>query len=81
MINHNFDNARHIWSRIIKSEDDKPYSFDIEIQKQLLNLFHVGPYYYYIFNCGTADFELVDTKAEEVMGYPLDCISPGFLFV
>lgn len=75
-----FDKAKEIWNRIIKSEDSTPIGFEFELQEQIINLFHVGPHYYYIFNCGTADFEFIDEKAKQVVGYPIEELSPGYLF-
>ncbi len=74
-----FDKAKKIWKRIIKSPDKGDFSFELEVYKRLLDYFHVGPYYYYVFNCGTAQFEFLDEKATEITGYPLDNISPQFL--
>jgi DNA-binding CsgD family transcriptional regulator len=75
-----FDKAREIWQRVVKSEDIDPFSFELEVHKRMLDFFHVGPYYYYIFNCATADFEFLDEKSTEILGYPNKDLSPEFLF-
>ncbi|WP_126973246.1 LuxR C-terminal-related transcriptional regulator [Gynurincola endophyticus] len=75
-----FDQAKEIWKRVIKSSDNNTFVFELEIHKRLLELFHVGPHYYYIFNCGTAEFELLDEKAETIVGYKKEILSPRFIF-
>lgn len=75
-----FDKAREIWRRVIKSADMPPLSFELEVHKRLLDFFHIGPYYYYIFNCATADFEFIDENASQIIGYPTAELSPEFLF-
>ncbi|MBD1433898.1 hypothetical protein H8B06_13755 [Sphingobacterium sp. DN00404] len=74
-----FNKAKEIWQRIVKSDDDEGFVFELEMHRRLLDLFHVGPHYYYIFNCGTGEFEVLDERASAVTGYPLEHISPRFL--
>lgn len=73
-----FDSARKIWNRVVKSADHLPLAFDLEVHKRLLNLFHIGPYYYYVFNCSTAGFDYLDQQASEITGYRIDELSPHF---
>lgn len=75
-----FEKARSIWLRVVKSSENIPEKLDVEIHRRLLNLFHVGPYYYYIFNCATADFDYIDESAESVLGYPTNTLSPAYLY-
>lgn len=75
-----FDNMRKIWKRVVKSSDDGSFSFNTAIYRKMLNLFHVGPFYYYVFNCGTADFEYLDEQAAVITGYPQDVLSPRFIY-
>lgn len=75
-----FDKAREIWKRVIKSDDIAPLSFELEVHKRMLDFFHVGPYYYYIFNCATANFEFLDEKSTQILGYPAGDLSPEFIF-
>jgi len=64
-----FDKAKEIWHRIAKSSDNQSLYFELEVHKRLLDFFHVGPHYYYIFNCFTAEMEFVDPKVIAVLGY------------
>jgi len=75
-----FDKAKEIWKRIAKSTDNDSVSFELEVHKRLLDFFHVGNYYYYIFNCLTASFEFVDAKVSQVLGYSDEELSVPLLF-
>lgn len=74
-----FDRAKAIWQKVIKSDEKNSFTFHLELHRRLLDLFHVGPHYYYIFNCGTGGFEYIDEKATILTGYPEEVISPQFL--
>jgi DNA-binding CsgD family transcriptional regulator len=43
--------------------------FELEIYKKLLNFFHVGDYYYVIFNLNIRDFDFVSPDVVKVLGY------------
>lgn len=75
-----FEKARSIWLRVVKSSENIPENLDVEIHRRLLNMFHVGPYYYYIFNCFTADFDYLDDRIQEILGYPKHAVSPPFIY-
>lgn len=64
-----FDKAKEIWNKIAKTADNKSLYFELEVHKKLLDIFHIGPHYYYIFNLNTVSFEFVDNKMTKVLGY------------
>lgn len=64
-----FDKAKEMWHRIAKSSGNQSLYFELEVHKKMLDFFHVGPHYYYIFNCFTAEMEFVDSKVIEVLGH------------
>lgn len=78
--NNHFEKAREIWLRVVKSSENIPSSLDVEIHRKLLNIFHTGPYYYYIFNCFTADFDYIDTNVKKILGYSITMLSPQFIY-
>ncbi|TDO19992.1 LuxR C-terminal-related transcriptional regulator [Pedobacter duraquae] len=63
-----FDEAKKIWHKIARNTSDVTFSFELEIHKQLINIFHVGDFYYYIFNCATASMELVSDNLSKILG-------------
>lgn len=61
--------ALKIWGKVNIGEPAKENSFDLEVQKKLLNIFSVGDYYYYIFNLKESKFDLISEEVESVLGY------------
>ena len=65
-----FKEANKIWNRFTKDANDKDdFSIPLKVHKQLINLFHVGPYYYYVFNVKTSSFEFMSEEITNVLGY------------
>jgi DNA-binding CsgD family transcriptional regulator len=64
-----FDEMKQTWLQIAKHQDGNiPASFELHIYKKLLELFHVGDYYYYIFNTCSVEVEFVSDRFEDVIG-------------
>jgi DNA-binding CsgD family transcriptional regulator/PAS domain-containing protein len=63
--------AKKIWSTVVKEEPGYPLELklQLELHKQLLNLFQPGTYYYYVFNIFEADFDFVSPGVTNVLGY------------
>ncbi|RZJ89399.1 MAG: PAS domain S-box protein [Chryseobacterium sp.] len=61
--------AKDVWKEIAKHTTAIDFSFELEIHKKLLNIFHIGDFYYYIFNCATAQVEYVSNSMCEILGY------------
>src|SRR5690606_35803253 len=64
-----YDKAKGIWNKISKSSENRSLYFELEVHKKLLDIFHIGPHYYYIFNLTTVSFEFTDSKMTDVLGY------------
>ncbi|HET8827987.1 MAG TPA: LuxR C-terminal-related transcriptional regulator [Pelobium sp.] len=63
-----FDETKKIWHQIAKNNISDNFSFELEIHKKLLNIFHVGDFYYYIFNCSTTQAEFVSETVKQILG-------------
>ena len=75
-----FKEANKIWSQFTKNTKDKDLTIPLKIHKKLLALFHVGDYYYYVFNVKTSAFELMSEEVSLVLGYnPEELDVPLFL--
>lgn len=74
-----FDMAKKIWNQIAKNGADLEPNFELEIHKKLLNIFQVGDYYHYIFNCSTQQMEFVHENLYNVMGYEPEEFKIDFL--
>jgi len=67
-----FNEATGIWKRINFGNSIGTGKAEIETQKKLFDLFHVGDYYYYIFNLHELRFEFMSVEVEKVLGYKPD---------
>ncbi|PQA54938.1 LuxR C-terminal-related transcriptional regulator [Siphonobacter curvatus] len=65
-----YHEARKIWDRINRNvpTDRLEVMDSIENFKSILDLFHLGPYYYYLFNCRTGQIEYTSDSVNEVLG-------------
>jgi hypothetical protein len=64
-----FEEANKIWHKFTKDAADEDFTLPFEVHKKLLSLFHVGEFYYYIFNLKTSCFELMSQEIRSVLGY------------
>jgi DNA-binding CsgD family transcriptional regulator len=64
-----YKEASGIWNKAASRSKFDRFNFDAEFQKKLLNLFHVGAFYYSIFNYSQNDFEFVSPEVTDVLGY------------
>lgn len=62
-----FDDVKKIWYQIARNTTNDNFNFELQVHKYLLNIFHVGDYYYYIFNCGTASMEYISDSIKNVL--------------
>lgn len=62
--------AREIWQRLAKDAPEKQLSFQLEVHKKILEFFHVGDYYFFVFNAKKGDFDFVSPEVQKVLGYP-----------
>lgn len=62
-----FDEVKKTWFEIAKHSASDNFAFELEVYKKLLDIFHVGEYYYYIFNCSTAVVEFASDSIRQVL--------------
>jgi DNA-binding CsgD family transcriptional regulator len=74
-----FKEASHIWKSNSGDIKADKLNFDLEIHKKLLNIFNVGPYYYFVFNVNNQAIEFMSPLVKEVLGYEPDEIDASFL--
>jgi len=75
-----FDQALHIWEDVIRDGKEIRLELDLEIHKKMLNLIHIGPFYYYIFDIQSSSLIFVSPSVTEVLGYTLEEFTLGFFF-
>lgn len=64
--------AKEVWKTVVDKEttpDFKQLRKQIEWYKRLLNIFHAGDYFYYVFNMYTTEFDVISENICEVLGY------------
>ncbi|MFP9098646.1 LuxR C-terminal-related transcriptional regulator [Flavobacterium sp. RHBU_24] len=74
-----YNEARKIWQRIARTDQNIEMPTDAELHARFLNIFQVGSYYHYIFNCITGTIESVSDNVHEVLGYKPDEFSVELL--
>lgn len=76
-----FEEMKKTWDHISRYQDGHiPANFELEVYKKLLELSHIGDFYYYIFNVATTRMEYVNDNITNVLGIHPDDLSPEYLF-
>jgi len=63
-----FDEVKKSWYEVSKYTAVENPTFEIEIHKRLIDIFHVGDFYYYIFHVGGVEMEFVSEGVKKVLG-------------
>ncbi len=71
--------ANKIWNRFTREAKDKEFTFSLQVYKTLLSIFHIGPYYYYVFNVKNSAFDVVSGEISDVLGYDPAAVDVPFL--
>jgi DNA-binding CsgD family transcriptional regulator len=74
-----YKEASRIWNKAASRSKFDCFNFETELHEKLLNLFHVGSYYYSIFNYAQNDFEFVSAEVKSVLGYAPSAFNIPFL--
>lgn len=64
-----YDEAKKIWQAISEGSSDHSLEVELKIHKRLMNTFHLGDYYYFIFNNLDASIEYISENMTSVLGY------------
>ncbi len=79
-MNINFiEEARKTWHKISQEGELRDAFLELQLHKQLLNVFHVGPFYYYIFDIHHFRFQYMSPDIETVLGYAPEEVDVDFL--
>jgi len=73
-----YHEAKSIWSKITTDTRMKDIEIDLAIHKKLLQFFHVGDFYYYLFNLRRMDFDFISPEATNLLGYPKEQLTVPF---
>lgn len=72
--------AKKVWAEISKKRQTPDLKLEIELYKKMLNIFHVGDYFYMIFNPSQTDIEYCNAGVEKVLGYTPEEFTPQLFF-
>ena len=68
-----FNQAQNVWSSIMRNSD-YPMQIDLQLHKKMLDLFHVGSYYYYFVDWQKLQLIYVSPEIETILGYPSETV-------
>lgn len=69
-----------VWTDIAKDAVPSNFSNKILLHNKLLNFFHVGDYYYYIFNISSISIEFIQDQMTTLLGYAKEDFTVETLF-
>ena len=64
-----FNETNKLWQGLVKDGKEINLGLELEIYKKILNITHIGDYYYYVFDLATLQFEYVSNNMTSVLGY------------
>lgn len=64
-----YTSVSEVWNDVSKDAVPSNFSEKILLHNKLLNFFHVGDYYYYIFNMSSISIEFVQDQMTTILGY------------
>ncbi|MDO9153857.1 MAG: LuxR C-terminal-related transcriptional regulator [Paludibacter sp.] len=64
-----YNEAQGIWQSLVKNGKKIDLGLELEIYKKILNITHVGDYYFYVFDLATVEFEFVSPNMTNILGY------------
>ncbi|WP_294825198.1 LuxR C-terminal-related transcriptional regulator [uncultured Flavobacterium sp.] len=76
-----FDQMKKTWLQIARHEDgDIAPSFELEVYKRLLDIFHPGEFYYYVVNLAHVKMEMVSANVATVHGIHPDDFTVEYIY-
>ncbi len=70
--------ARKIWEGISVEPQLKWFAKELEVHQKLLNIFHTGDFYHYLFDVRKMDFAFVSPEMSTILLYPQEQINMAF---
>lgn len=67
--------AKTFWKTVVSKEtiaDKQKLQEQIDFYKRLLNIFHAGDFYYYVFSMYASELDVVNENVKQVLGYDPD---------
>lgn len=74
------EEANKIWETINMEGSVENLNYEMELQRKLINLFHVGNFYYYIFDVMNGCFKYINPNIQKVLGYTAHDMTVEYFF-
>lgn len=75
-----FNEASKVWNNITRDAVSKNDDIDPRLHQRLLDIFHVGNYYFYFFDIKNVEFRFISPGIKTVLGFEPDEVSiPMFM--
>lgn len=79
MSNYFLQEAQKLWTNASIDGDFKKVLLKLELHEKIMETFHVGPYYYFVFDLISSEFKFMSESVKDVLGYDAHDIDAGFL--
>ncbi|SCY57701.1 LuxR C-terminal-related transcriptional regulator [Flavobacterium caeni] len=73
-----FTEAKKVWNRMSQNNLPNEEPFELQLYKKFTDIFHVGNYYYYIFDIARVEFRFISPEVKKVLGYEAQEIDLAF---
>ncbi|NUY80768.1 PAS domain-containing protein [Flavobacterium sp. MAH-1] len=73
-----YSEAQKVWNRLTQNGALKDLGFELELHKKILEIFHVGKYYYWLFDITSFRFQFMSPEILSVLGYEADEVDLEF---
>lgn len=75
-----YNEAQKVWDTITKDVQQKPHDLDLSLHQKLIDVFHVGNYYFYFFDIKNLSFTYISPGTKKVLGFePEELTVPLFM--
>ncbi len=66
--------ANQIWKDMAKTVSDDDLLFELDVHRKISSIFHVGEFYYYVFNIKHSRFDFISPEMPTILGYSPESI-------
>ncbi|WP_223845623.1 LuxR C-terminal-related transcriptional regulator [Flavobacterium selenitireducens] len=74
-----YSEAQKVWDNITRDVSVDNHDFDLAVHRKMFDIFHVGEYYYYVFDIKNLEFKFLSKGVEKVLGFPVEQVSIPFI--
>lgn len=74
-----YNKAQEVWKDVVREKIISDAGTHLEFHKKILDLFHVGDYYYYFVDWQKKEFRYVSPEVESILGYSPEGFDIPFL--